>query len=242
MKGALPPASFPRPARTGPRPVLCTCRSTPGMAGCPPHRMPRKRRPARNIRTHASFADAVDRWEPEKFYCKTDENTQRARSPGRASFRRLAWLLRASSGRGKEARFFVHPSDGIANPRTQEEQHGQRHRKRRQRNTDGSDAPSAGAPPTPHAPPPRPRVPRRRRERVFPCHPPFRRAIFTSSGQEDGPPDRRRTHRTGIVFQTHFLAFASDVEPEITTLPRRNETPCERRATARAFSMFCFGE
>ena len=69
-----------------------------------------------------------------------------------------------------------------------------------------------------------------------------RDGISVPVGPEDGPPARRRTNRTGFAFQIHFLAFASDVEPEITTSNRQNEAPCERCAVARAFGVFCFGE
>ncbi len=72
--------------------------------------------------------------------------------------------------------------------------------------------------------------------RVFACPPPSPRAIFPPSGTEDGPPPRRRAPQTRqTLFFNTSSAFASDVEPEITTHIRRNRKPCERRASARAF-------
>lgn len=60
---------------------------------------------AQDIRFYASFADAVERWEPENFFCKTDARARGVPIQARF-FRRLARLLRASSERGRERAFF----------------------------------------------------------------------------------------------------------------------------------------
>ena len=67
-------------------------------------------------------------------------------------------------------------------------------------------------------------------------------AICFCVGQEETLPVRRRTQQRRFFRKNSPFAFASDVEPEITTFPiRRNNTPCERRAFGARFPMCCFG-